>query len=202
MKQLEERENLNGHAQHGTIKEQGVEMDDNISVPSEEMYTTHRKFRERIDRLAEVQMCHVYLESYARIQVHNTSIGPMCMRCLREGSNHRFSATNHMDPGIQPHVLEDLTQVEEMFIARASPILQVMHAIGGQYKYRGHTISFPQEIKDVVKTLPRHINNLDLMVVVREKGHQGSSYNFIVRKKRVMDALLSKVQNDPYYLYV
>ena len=76
---------------------------------------------------------------------------------------------NHTDPGFQPHVLQDLTQVEEMLIARASPILQVMNSIGGQYKYRGHTISFPQEIKDVAKTLPQHINNLDLMVVVRKK---------------------------------
>ena len=59
-----------------------------------------------------------------------------------------------MDPGTQPHVLEYLTQFEEMLIAPASPILQVMHSIGGQYKYRGHTISFPQEIKDVAKTLP------------------------------------------------
>ena len=82
LKQLEERRNLNGHAQCGKIKEQGVEMDNIISVPSEEMYTTHRKFRERIDRLAEVQMCHVCLESYAGIQVRNTSTGPMCMRCL------------------------------------------------------------------------------------------------------------------------
>jgi len=82
LKQLEERRNLNGHAQCGTIKDKSVEIDDNISVPSEEMYTTHRKFRERIDRLAKVQMCHVCLESYAGIQVRNTSTGPMCMRCL------------------------------------------------------------------------------------------------------------------------
>ena len=79
MKQLEERRNLNGDAQRGTIREQGVEMDDNISVPSKEMYTTHRKFCEQIDRLAEVQMCHVCLESYDGIQVRNTITGPMCM---------------------------------------------------------------------------------------------------------------------------
>ena len=123
LKQLEEQRNLNGDAQCVTFEERGVEMDDNISVPFEEMYTRHRKFRERIDRLVEVQMCHVFLESYAGIQVRNTSTGPMCMRCLREGSNHIFSATNHIDPGTQPHVLEDLTQVEEMLIACASPIL-------------------------------------------------------------------------------
>lgn len=59
-----------------------------------------------------------------------------------------------MDLGKQPQVLKVLTQVEEMLIAHANPILQVMHPIGGQYKYRGHTISFPQEIKDVTRTLP------------------------------------------------
>ena len=68
-------------------------------------------------------MCHVCLESYAGIQVRNKSTCPMCVQCLQERSNHRFSAMNHMDPGTQPHVLEDLTQVEEMLIARASPIL-------------------------------------------------------------------------------
>ena len=143
LNQLEEQRNINGDAQCVTIGDQGVEMDDNISVPYGEMYTSHRKFCEWIDQLAEVQMCHVCLESYVGIQVCNTSTGPMCMRCLREESNHRFSATNHMDLRNQPHVLEDLTQVEEMLIARASPILQVMHSIGGQYKYQGHAISFP-----------------------------------------------------------
>ena len=37
-----------------------------------------------------------------------------------------------MNPGEKPNVLAELTQVEEMLIARASPILQVMHSIGGQ----------------------------------------------------------------------
>ena len=90
-----------------------IEIDNNISVPSEQMYTTHRKFRKRIDQFAEVQTCHVCQESYAGVQIRNTSTGPMCLRCLREGSNHRFSATNHMDLGFQPRVLQDLTQVEE-----------------------------------------------------------------------------------------
>ena len=59
-----------------------------------------------------------------------------------------------MDPRSQPHVLEVLTQVEDMLTAHASPILQVMHSISGQYKYRENTISFLQEVKDVSKTLP------------------------------------------------
>ena len=48
-----------------------------------------------------------------------------------------------MDLGIQPLLLAVLTQVEEMLISRANPVLQVTHAHGGQYKYSGHTICFP-----------------------------------------------------------
>ena len=57
LKQLEEQRNLNGDVERVTGGEWGVEIHDNISVPSEEMYTIHQKFRERIDQLAEVQMC-------------------------------------------------------------------------------------------------------------------------------------------------
>ena len=78
-----------GDYQHAMVREQRV---DNISIPSEEMYTRHRKFRERIDQLAEFQVCHVCQESYVGIKVHNSSTDLMCMRCLRERSDHRFSA--------------------------------------------------------------------------------------------------------------
>ena len=128
-----------------------------------------------------------------------TKIGPICTRCKREGNKHIFSSQNHMNPGLQPLILGSLTQVEEMLIARASPILQVMHSIGGQYKYRGHTISFAQDFKYVAKKLPRNIKDLDLMMLVWKKCQQGSSYDFTVRRKKVLDALLYNIQNDPYY---
>ena len=80
----------------------------------------------------------------------------MCMWCQRDGAIHRLSSRNHMDPGTKPQVLGVLTQVEEMLIACASPILQLMHSIGGQYKYWGHVINFLQEVKYVAKTLPTY----------------------------------------------
>ena len=45
-----------------------------------------------------------------------------------------------MDLGIQLPVLAALTQVKEMLISHANPILQFTYAHGGQYKYYGHTI--------------------------------------------------------------
>jgi len=63
-------------------------------------------------------MCQVYEESYAGIQVFNKNTGSMCMRCRREGTYHNFLAQNHMDPRLQPRVLEVLRQVEEMLITQ------------------------------------------------------------------------------------
>ena len=84
---------------------------------------SHRKFRDQIDQLGEVQMCDLYHESYARIQVHDTNTYQMCFWSIREGTNYMFSSRNHLDQGFQPHVLEVLTQVEDMLIAQTSPIL-------------------------------------------------------------------------------
>jgi hypothetical protein len=72
-----------------------------------------------------------------------------------------------MDPSHQPIVLSILTQVEEMLIARVSPILQVRHARGGQYKYSGHTISFPQQIVHIENFLLDRLSNLDILVFKR-----------------------------------
>ena len=78
---------------------------------------------------------------------------------------HRFSLENNMDPGNQPAILAVLTQVEEMLIIRANPILQVTHAHGGQYKYSGHTICFPQDICNLSTFLPHLVSELDILVV-------------------------------------
>lgn len=49
-----------------------------------------------------------------------------------------------MDPGEQPYVHQNLTQVEEILIARVNPILQFAHHRGGQYQYSGHTSTSPK----------------------------------------------------------
>ena len=103
-----------------------------------------------------------------------------------------------MDLGEQPHCLQILTQVEEMLIARISPILQVTYARGGQLKYNGYTICFPQDISTIATILPRTIHDLDIIIVNKENiDHQ--QYNFIVSRARVYEALHYKICNDPYY---
>lgn len=88
----------------------GLHTKSNVFVVShEDEVAIHKKFRERIDKLGHIQMCHVCEESYLGIQVVNTDTGPMCTRCKKEGNRHRFSSGNHMNPGLQPLVLESLT---------------------------------------------------------------------------------------------
>lgn len=102
-----------------------------------------------MDSFRTPKMCYVCQESYIGIKVSQSFEGPICNKCRQERGIHRFSSSNNMDVGPQEEDFSKLTQVEEMLIARVSPILQVTHAIGGQYKYKGHTISFPQNVQQV-----------------------------------------------------
>ena len=60
-----------------------------------------------------------------------------------------------MIPSPVPLVLEHLTQVEEMLIARALPITHVYLKPGGQRGYSSHCIHLPQNISELAKSLPR-----------------------------------------------
>ena len=85
-----------------------------------------------------------------------------------------------------------------MLISLISPILQVRHARGGQYKYNGHTISFPQQIVQISNCLPRKLSEIDILIVKRH-GKKGKCYDCYVTKSHVVNAFLYKIQNDKYY---
>ena len=75
-----------------------------------------------------------------------------------------------MDPGPQPATLTSLSQIEEMLIAKVNPILQLTHARGGQYKYNGHTICFPQDITKIASMLPRRVGDFDILIITRHSN--------------------------------
>jgi hypothetical protein len=91
-----------------------------------------------------------------------------------------------MNLGNQPLVLSILTQVEEILIARVSPLLQVIHARCGQYQYSGHPISFPKNSNTIVNYLPCHLEDLDILVV-RRHVIDGKSYECYMTKSHVMN---------------
>ena len=103
-----------------------------------------------------------------------------------------------MDPGIQPPILASLTQVEEMLISHANPVLQVTHTHDGQYKYFGHTAYFPQDISNIAKYLPHLISELDILVI-HKCNSTNNPYELFVSRTRVLSALEYKIAKDPYY---
>ena len=123
----------------------------------------------------------------------------MCSRCSRDKkSPKKFSCENSMIPSSVPNELQNLTQVEEMLIARALPIMRVYVKPGGQRGYSGHCINLPQNVKNLAKCLPRYPKDLTV-IIVKVKGRDNTFKDVTVRKQRVHDALVWLINNNPQY---
>ena len=90
--------------------------------------------------------------------------------CFRRDKGDRktpflMSRENGMDPGELPAHLPELTQVEEMIIARCHIQMMVYRYRGHQYHYSGHCVSFIQNIAKTVNTLPNLPSKLDVIVL-------------------------------------
>ena len=70
-----------------------------------------------------------------------------------------------MIPSKVPIELQGLTQIEEMFISRAFPVIHVYVKQGGQRGYSGHCINFPQNVSELADVLPRCHRDLALSIV-------------------------------------
>ena len=86
-----------------------------------------------------------------------------------KSSKKKFSKENDMVPSTVPNELSGLTQVEEMLIARALPIMHIYLKQGGQRGYSGHCVNLPQNVDELAKSLPRYPKDL-FVIVVKMKG--------------------------------
>ena len=122
-----------------------------------------------------------------------------CSRCSRDKkSPKKFSNENSMIPSSVPHELQNLTQIEEMLIARALPIMRVYIKPGGQRGYSGHCINLPQNVKELAMSLPRYPKDL-AVIIVKAKGRENTFRDVTVRKQKVHDALVWLINNNPHY---
>ena len=103
-----------------------------------------------------------------------------------------------MIPSQVPCELQGLTQVEEMLIARALPIMTVYIKPGGQRGYSGHCINLPQHVEELALSLPRYPKDLSV-IVVKMKGKDNNFKDVSVRRQKVADALLWLINNNPDY---
>ena len=61
--------------------------------------------------------------------------------------------------------LKGLTQIEEMFIACALPIMGVNIKSGGQRGYSGHGMNLPQNVTELASSWPPYLKDRSLIVV-------------------------------------
>ena len=84
-----------------------------------------------------------------------------CSRCKRDRKPCRlYSAENDMDPGSVPAELQGLSEVEELLIARAFPIMSIYRKHGGQRGYNGYNF---------LNSLPANMSDLPILVI-RKQG--------------------------------
>ena len=93
-----------------------------------------------------------------------------------------------MIPSPVPKELYELTQIEEMLIARVFPVISVYTKPGWQRAYKGHCINFPQNIQHLADRLPRYPKHLPI-IIVRVNGKTNSSKDLTVRREKVSSAL-------------
>ena len=103
-----------------------------------------------------------------------------------------------MIPSSIPLELQNLTQIEEMLIARALPIMRVHIRPGGQRGYSGHCINLPQNVEELASALPRVPKELPL-IILKVKGKEDTFRDVTVRREKVYKALLWLIDNNPQF---
>ncbi|CAB4011401.1 ATP-dependent DNA helicase PIF1 [Paramuricea clavata] len=76
-----------------------------------------------------------------------------------------WAKENSMIPSSVPYELQNLTQIEEMLIARALPIMRIYIKPGGQRGYTGHCINLPQNVAELAISLPRYPKDLAVIII-------------------------------------
>ena len=122
-----------------------------------------------------------------------------CTRCSREWDIvEKFSTENLMVPSAVQKELSGLTEVEEMLIAHALPIIHVYIKPGGQRGFSGHCINIPKNIRELAHSLPRYPKDLPV-IVVRKKGKGNDFKDLVVRRQVVSDAIHWLSRHNPLY---
>ena len=143
--------------------------------------------------------CAVCKERWPLKTTPKNSSKYVCLRCSRDKAfPKKFSCENNMIPSKVPAELQELTQIEEMLIARALPIMRVYIKPGGQRGYSGHCINLPQEVKELASKLPRFPKDLPV-IIIGMKGKENTMKNVKVRRAKIHAALLWLIKNNPHY---
>jgi hypothetical protein len=135
----------------------------------------------------------------------------VCRRCVYHDRSKGaedpfyFSAENNLDPGPTPTGLPQLTQLEEMLIARVHVYVEVRQVRGVQYKYSGHIVNFLRDTGRIYAKLPLLPRDLDIIILRPsnadddERLRRQFTRDFKVRHQHIRTWLLHLQQHHPGY---
>ena len=135
---------------------------------------------------SELQLhhCKICNERWPQSGVQKHDI---CKRCTK--NPNKFSFKNEQVPSVIPPELQNLTMIEKLLIARATPLMKVYVRPGGQKAYKGHCINISQNIDKIANILPNLPSSISL-VTLKKKGTYGISSDLTVRRFKIQSALL------------
>ncbi|CAG8508044.1 5690_t:CDS:2 [Scutellospora calospora] len=120
-----------------------------------------QRFCLKMDKLKHV-LCLTCNECFLSIIL----VKGVCRCCYTKKSLlKKFSSENNMDPGEVSEELQGLTEIEEMLIAQVFPAMIVYRLRGGQHRYSGNIINFPQDVEEFTTRLLRHPSSLNVLIV-------------------------------------
>ena len=123
----------------------------------------------------------------------------MCTRCRRDKKVPKvWSGENNMDPMAVPEILCNMSDAEQMLIARLAPTVHVHLLKHGGIASKGHCIAFPQAVQEPATILPRLPAEVDI-IRVRRQGKDDTHKDFRVRRHHVEGALRWLKDNNPAY---
>jgi len=129
----------------------------------------------------------------------------VCKRCAsnKEKENvYVWGAENNMDPFPNGYneKLPKLTNEEKMMIAPILPIIRLIHIGGGRFSSKGYAINIEKENFDPwVESLPRHLENAPIYIVVSRKDKAEKVYKCRVRKDAILEWIHECIRNDQYW---
>ena len=155
-------------------------------------------FHDRLNSLKQRQ-CVTCKETWPTGQGLNAQRYTERLRCKRDKEATKvFSSQNDMDPGTVPNELQNLTEIEEMLIARACTIMCVYRKRGGQRGYKGHVLDLPQDIQEFLARLPPNVAELPFLMI-RRYGADNTHKDCRVRRHKVMQAITWLKDHNSYY---
>ena len=113
-------------------------------------------------RISLCQCCH---EAWPlHIKTKKKKEPYICTRCLRDKNDtKKFSFENSLLPSAVPVALENLTQIEEMLLARVFPVMSVYTKPGGQRAY----------IEAIIASIfPKKFNSFFILCLGNQKNYQ------------------------------